>query len=244
MNIKRNHPSLGRTMVVRGFDCFDTPPIALEPLFIHEPLLVGVTAICEPFAGAGNLVTAMRGRGLIVHASDIQHRGCPDSITLDFLKMSKRPSGCDVLLSNPPYAETMTMIEHAFQLGFRIVVFLLKANFASTEERYERLHPTGHLRRVHVLAERLQDMHDANFTGKKSSQPAEHSWFVFDRSYRGPAILNPVSIKNPHATMPWQPLGRCAQCRQTYPRQRSTSRFCSDTCRQRAHRVTLRRKLA
>ena len=30
---KRNRPSLGRTRQARGNDCYDTPPVALEPLF-------------------------------------------------------------------------------------------------------------------------------------------------------------------------------------------------------------------
>src|SRR5438552_2763253 len=91
-------PSFGRPRAVRGLDQFDTPPIALGPLFEHEPLLAGVTIICEPFCGKGNLVLAMRARGLTVHASDIQHRGCPDSTVLDFRRMNERPPGCDVLI--------------------------------------------------------------------------------------------------------------------------------------------------
>ena len=71
------------------------------------------------------------------------------------------------------------------------------------DERYERLHRPGHLRRVHVLAERLQDMHDANFTGEKASQSQVHAWFVLDRDYCGPATISPVSINAPDARMPW-----------------------------------------
>ena len=86
-------PSFGRSRAVRGLDQFDTPPIALVPLFEHEPLLKGVTTICEPFCGQGNLTIAMRERGLIVHASDIEERGCPDSTPLDFRKMDGPPAG-------------------------------------------------------------------------------------------------------------------------------------------------------
>ena len=88
-------------------------------------------------------------------------------------------------------------------LRFRVVVLLLPLSFLCTAERYERLHKRGHLRRVHVLAERLQGMHDANYSGKKSSQPQVHAWFVFDRDYCGPATINPVSIHRPAARMPW-----------------------------------------
>ena len=237
--MKRNRPSFGRTRKQRGLDQFDTPPIALPPLFRHEPLLAGVTAVAEPFCGKGNLVITMRAHGLVVHASDIQDRGCPSSTVLGFLKMTKRPPDCDVLLSNPPYAETMRIIEHAWALGFRVVVLLLPLSFLCTFERFERLHKSGRLRRVHVLAERLQDMHDANFTGKKASQSQVHAWFVLDRDYYGFATISPVSINAPDVCMPWQSAGICEQCHKTYQPRRSSSRFCSGACRIRAYRQRL-----
>ena len=152
----RGRPSFGRTRAERGRDQFDTPPIALEPLFEHEPLLAGVTTVCEPFAGKGNLVTAMRARGLIVHASDIEDRGCPDSTVLDFFAMTSRPQGCDVLLSNPPFSIAMEIIEHAWRLGFRLVILLMEPSFLFTADRFQRIHPRGHLRRIYPLAERLR----------------------------------------------------------------------------------------
>ena len=234
---KRNRPSFGRSRAARGLDQFDTPPIALDPIFQHEPLLANVTAVAEPFCGKGNLVTAMRARGLIVHASDIQDRGCPDSTVLDFLAMTSRPSDCDVLLSNPPYGEAMDYLEHAWVLGFRLVVFLLPPSFLHTADRFERLHKRGHLCRVHVLAERLQGMHDANFTGKKASQSQIHAWFVFDRDYCGPATINPVSLHRPATRMPWQRHRVCEQCRA-----RPTSR--SDRVRGSARRRASSRPIA
>ena len=202
----RRRPSFGRPRAVRGLDLFDTPPIALGPLFEHEPLLRGVTSVAEPFCGKGNLALAMRARGLTVHASDILDRGCPNSTVLDFLAMTARPPDCDVLVSNCPYGRAMQFVEHALALRFRVVVFLLPPSFLFTADRYERLHKRGHLRRVHVLAERLQGMHDAAHIaagGKEASQSQIHAWFVFDRDYCGPATISPVSINAPDARMPW-----------------------------------------
>jgi hypothetical protein len=57
--------------------------------------------------------------------------------------------------------------------------------------------------------------------------------------------MNPVSIHQPVARMPW--LGGenfCEQCRKPYQPQRSSSRFCSEMCRQRAHRKKLSVTLA
>ena len=204
---RKSRPSLGRSKADRGHDQFDTPPIALMPLFAHEPLLAGVASICEPFCGKGNLVTAMRERGITVHASDIEDRGCPDSTLLDFLQMKRPPPGCDVLLSNPPFSLAAKIIEHAWKIGFRLVILLMEPSFMHTHSRFAGVHQRGHLRRVYPLAERLRDMHDAKHLakgGKKGSQPRTHCWYVFDQNYRGPATSIPVSISNPAARMPWQ----------------------------------------
>jgi hypothetical protein len=193
---------------VRGLDQFDTPPVALEPLFVHEPLLAGVKSIGEHFCGKGNLVLPMRARGIQVYASDIVDRGCPDSKVVDFLKMTKRPPDCDVLLTNPAYDRAMDYLEHAWRLGYRVVIFLHEPRFLHTADRYERLHKPGHLVRYYPIAERLQDMHDAAYLaagGEKSSQSRLHAWYVFDRDYCGPAATIPMSINDPTAHMPWQP---------------------------------------
>jgi hypothetical protein len=205
-NPPRRRPSFGRPRSIRGLDLFDTPPIALDPLLEHEPLLAGITSVCEPFAGKGNLVIALRARGLTVWASDILDRGCPDSRVLDFLAMTERPPDCDVLISNCPYAGAMGFIEHAQALGFRVIALLFKLGFLCTVERFKRLHRPGHLRRVHVLAERLQDMHDAKHIaagGKRAGQSGVHAWFVIHRDYCGPATINPISINKPTTRMPW-----------------------------------------
>jgi hypothetical protein len=202
---RRHRPSFGRPLSVRGYDLFDTEPKALLPLFAHEPLLRGVTSIGEHFAGKGNLVLAMRARGITVHASDILDRGCPDCSVRDFFTMTAPPPGCRLELSNPPFRDAMSAIEHAFAIGFDVVIFLLKVGFLNTADRFNRLHRPGHLRRIHVIAERLV-MHDATHLaagGKKAAPSQVHAWFVFDRHYRGPAVLNPVSINEPAARMPW-----------------------------------------
>ena len=108
----------------------------------------------------------------------------------------------------------------------------MEPSFLFTADRFERMHPRGHLRRIYPLAERLKDMHDAAHIangGKKGSQPRMHCWFVFDRNYCGHATTIPVSIKNPAARMPWQTTPRCEQCAKPYRPQRSSSRFCSES---------------
>ena len=65
-----------------------------------------------------------------------------------------------------------------------MIVLLLKPPFLSTVERYERMHKLGHLRRVHVLAERLQGMHDAAHIAsrRQEGQPEPDARLVRVRS--------------------------------------------------------------
>ena len=180
-----HRPSFGRTLSIRGLDMFDTPPVALAPLFVQEPLLRGVTAIAEPFAGRGNLAVAMRARGIVVHASDIFDRGCADSRTIDFFDVVEAP--CPVLVSNPPYSQATALLEHAFAIGFGVVIFLLTTNYLHTGDRRERIHKRGHLARVHVLAERgLQGVTcttgRTSAAGGKKAEPAASTQLVCVRS--------------------------------------------------------------
>jgi hypothetical protein len=68
-------------------------------------------------------------------------------------------------------------------------------------------------------------MHDANYTGEKAGQSQVHAWFVLDGDYRGPATINPVSIHQPAARMPWaQPLLPVGDNGGGYHGKRGTSR--------------------
>ena len=136
----------------------------------------------------------MRARGLTVHASDI-YRGCPKFDGARLFRDDRSAARLRHAGQQSALHRAMEFIEHALALRFRVIALLLKLPFLCTYERFERLHKPGHLRRVHVLAERLQDMHDANFTGKKASQSQVHAWFVLDRDYCGPATISPVSIQ-------------------------------------------------
>ena len=150
-------PSFGRTLSVRGYDCTDTPPATIEPVFAREPLLRASRRSPNRSPGPGWLATAMRAKGLIVHAGDIFPRGCPDCATCDFFDLERAP--CGTLLSNPPYRSTEPALDHAWKIGFRTVILLLRTTFLHSVGRYETIHKSGRLARVFVLAERLT-MHD------------------------------------------------------------------------------------
>ena len=113
-----------------------------------------------------------------MHASDIFAAELPDSTTLDFFDMVEAP--CPVLLSNPPYSQATALLEHAFAIGFRVVIFLLTTNYLHTGDRFERVHKRGTSHPC-VSPGRAAAGHARRrpSPAQKASQPQVHSWFVF-----------------------------------------------------------------
>ena len=174
---------------------------------------------------------------LNVYASDIEDRGCPGSeggSTSSRRSTGRATAMCWSRIRPSPKRCELSSTRSRLDSGSSCCCSRLTSQ--AQPSAIKRLHKLGHLRRVHALAERLQDMHDANFTGEKASQSQDHAWFVLDRNYCGPSTIVPVSINDPTARMPWQhtaPL--CGQCGRGYQPQRSVRGSARQTCRQRAH---------
>ena len=80
-----------------------------------------------------------------------------------------------------------------------------------------------------VILPRLKWFEDSKDSGKDN-----HAWYRFDVRHSAGPIFHardsaPVSFR----------VSLCRQCGKPYRPQRSDSKFCSDTCRQRAHRGRL-----
>jgi hypothetical protein len=86
-------------------DCYDTPTVAVPPLMYNVRLL---PVIWEPACGKGNIVEVLRAAGHKVIATDLNDRGCPDSlandapIQLDGAKGKQRDTVCLVRLGPQP----------------------------------------------------------------------------------------------------------------------------------------------
>jgi len=69
--------------------------------------------------------------------------------------------------------------------------------------------------------------------GSKHTGKDNHAWYRFDIRHKGRPILYG---RDQNEVVPSRHTGVCEQCGRSYEPQRSSSRFCSPTCRQRAHR--------
>ena len=122
----------------RGLDHYDTPPEALHTLLRILPLTTDLQ-IWEPCAGKGNLVEVLRRRGFSVVASDIVDRGCPDCDRADFFDICELPTGCQIILTNPPYQWVEKFVRHALELRPKLLILLLRLAFYESERRCDIL---------------------------------------------------------------------------------------------------------
>jgi hypothetical protein len=175
----------------RGDDVYETPPEATRALLACESL---PHRIWEPCCGPGSIVAALRGAGHDVIASDLIDYGCPDSHHgWDFLLESSAPSGCEAVVTNPPFKLAQECVEHTLELVPRVVM-LLRLAFLESERRTAIL-DDGRLARVHVFRNRLPMMHRAGWNGPKASSATAFAWYVWDRDHRGPTTIDRISWK-------------------------------------------------
>jgi hypothetical protein len=168
-------------------DCYDTPTVAVPPLMYNVRLL---PVIWEPACGKGNIVEVLRAAGHKVIATDLNDRGCPDSLArIDFLLPCNFK--CDAIISNPPYSLAEEFVATALERA-PLVIMLLRLAFLESQRRSHIL-DSGKLARVLVFAKRLPMMHRSNWTGPRASSAIPFAWFVWDHNHNGPANLSRIS---------------------------------------------------
>ena len=172
----------------RKDDLYETPPEAVHALVKVENLPL---RIWEPACGPGAIAQTLRDIGHLVYASDLVNYGYGDS-GIDFLMETKAPvSGVECIVTNPPFKLAEQFVEKALELCPNVIM-LLRLAFLTSEKRTNILENSG-LARVHVFRKRLPMMHRDGWDGPKASSSMDFAWFVWDRSYYGPTILNRIS---------------------------------------------------
>jgi hypothetical protein len=172
----------------RGLDLYETPAVAVEALLRVERI---PHCVWEPATGLGAIVCPLRDRGYAVIASDIFDYGFPLHFCRDFLAEIGIPTGVEAIVTNPPYQCAEKFVEHALRLCPRVVM-LLRLAFLESERRCGILEGRG-LARVHVFRKRLPMMHRAGWQGRKANSGMAFAWFVWERGYTGPTIVNRIS---------------------------------------------------
>ena len=201
----------------READFYPTPRAAVVPLI---PYLRGTRSFAEPCVGDGALVRHLEEFGLCcVYADDI--RSGQDALAFDDY------GGADVIITNPPYTRP---VMHALIGHFQRITptwLLLDSDWASTRQASPFMGSCSDI----VAIGRVKWIEGSKHTGKDN-----HAWFRFDIRHKGGPVFHG---RDKSEVIPSQRTGVCEHCHKLYAPQRSSSRFCSQTCRQRAHRIGL-----
>jgi len=209
----------------RPADFYPTPRAAVVPL-IPYLRVAGIKTFAEPCAGGGDLIRHLESFGLAcVYSGDI--RSGQDAFSLDHY------GAADAIITNPPYTRDLMhrLIEH-FQ-GIAPTWLLLETDWVSTLQAVPYLDHCSDI----VTIGRVKWIEGSKHTGKDN-----HAWFRFDARHKG---VTAIHRRNRGEDAPSLPrAGACEQCRKTYQPQRSTSRFCSSACRQRAYHRRLSVRLS
>jgi len=172
----------------RGFDLYETPPIAVEALLAVENL---PHRVWEPCAGRGAIANVLRDRGHAVVCSDlIRYDDFPLHFVGDFMRQSKAPVGCDAIITNPPYQIATEFTRHALDLAPCVYLLLRLASLESIP-RTEILERRD-LARVHVFRRRLHMMHRDGRIGPRASSAIPFAWFCWNRDHRGPTVVDRI----------------------------------------------------
>jgi len=154
-----------------------------------------------------------------VYAGDI--RSGQDALALDYY------GAADAIITNPPYTRELMhrLIEHFQRIA--PTWLLLEADWASTRQAAPFMASCSDI----VAIGRVKWIEGSKHTGKDN-----HAWYRFDIRHKNGPFFH---ARDQSAVISSRRTGVCEQCRKAYEPQRSSSRFCSQTCRQRAHRNRL-----
>ncbi len=203
---------------------FYPTPYAAVPLLI--PHLRGIRTFAEPCSGDGALVRHLESFGLrCVYAGDIATG--QDALVLDTY------GDADAIITNPPYTRDLMhrLISHFQRIA--PTWLLLQLDWAATKQAAEYMLYCIDI----VILPRLKWIEGSKDTGKDN-----HAWYKFDPRHKGAPLLHNNRYRDEIVFS--RRVKVCEHCRKAYWPQRSDSKFCSDTCRQRAHRERIAVTLA
>ena len=201
----------------READFYPTPRAAVVPLI---PYLRCIRSFAEPCAGNGALVRHLEEFALrCVYAGDI--RSGQDALGLDDY------GEIDAIITNPPWSRDLMHRLIAHFLPIAPTWLLLDADWAHTKQAAPFLLFCSDI----VAIGRVKWIEGSKHTGKDNC-----AWYRFEIRHKAGPVFHGRCGDN---VTPIRRIGICEHCHKAYELHRSSSRFCSEACRQRAHRNRL-----
>lgn len=168
-------------------DYYATPPYIVEELLKRESFN---TYVWEPAVGGGHVADILKQHGHNVKCSDIIDRKYPNTEIIDFLHTDRDKSDYSRdIITNPPYKLATEFVQHALDISMDStkVAMFLKIQFLETKKRYDlfKKYPP---KKVYVCVERVTCGKNGIFA--KESSAVCYAWFVWEKGYKGPPIID------------------------------------------------------
>lgn len=161
-------------------DYYTEPKWVVDALLDVEPLH-GLS--WDPSCGSGNIVNAIRERGLDCAGSDIADRGF-GFLMVDFFSNAEMVGN---IITNPPYGVIEPYIRHALELTASKVCILARLALLEGIKRQQLLRTTP-LARVWVSSRRVS-MPPGGSGIKASGGTVAYAWFVWEHGFSGPPTI-------------------------------------------------------
>lgn len=166
-------------------DFYETPYSITRHLLNVEEFDYSLT-ICEPACGDGAIVKILKEKTNNVIAYDIEK---------NFLSETKQ---YDYIITNPPFSIAYEFIVKSKQVAKKKFAFLLPLSYLHGKKRYDDIYSDKDypLKKVYVftrypmLGEKLRN------DGKYNTGMMVYAWFIFERDYVGPSIIEWIDNNN------------------------------------------------
>jgi hypothetical protein len=159
-------------------DAYYTPSWVTEALINSGYPFRG--PVWEPACGNGNIVNVLKHRFQVV-ATDMA------TTEIDFMKCDLAVPGVQAIITNPPYTESATFIQHAIDLMRPVggqVAMLLRTDYDHAATRKYLFGSCPQFAKKLVLLKRIVWFVEAN--GKPKASPSfNHAWYVWDWRHDG-----------------------------------------------------------
>jgi len=174
----------------RGANFYQTPEPATNALL--DIVDLSNKTIWEPCAGNGAMVRPMREHDIAVICSDIVQREYPLHFVGDFFAQNAAPTGCSIIVTNPPFRLSAPFVRHALTLVYEVVIFE-KLTFFESARRADLFCPGGGLFAIYAFAHRLPMIHRDSWAGKRQNNSSIlYAFFHWRADYAGKATITRI----------------------------------------------------
>jgi len=163
-------------------DMYQTPKgITYEFYRMYSSFLKG-NRILEPFAGKGAIVQALKEKNdkLDITGSDISDGVNSFNTGVNFFDIKEK---YDVIVSNPPYKDTLKIIEHSLKIANNVFLLMPIAHL-SGQERFEKDIYGSYLCSVDILSRMPMFSSELREDGKFETGMMVVGWYHFSKHKR------------------------------------------------------------